>query len=157
MRPRDKKGRFAPETRSLSEKFVQCVQPVPGGCWDWLGTKIKGGYGVISVGPSNTKLAHRVSYEMHVGPIPPGLTIDHLCRNPSCVNPAHLEAVTQRVNNLRGQTITSVNSKKQACVNGHLFDEVNTYMRPSGHRDCKQCIRARGRAYRARRKEGEII
>lgn len=67
-----------------------------GGCWLWTGHHDRNGYPEIKIGGRRGKraLAHRVSYEAHIGPIPPGLEIDHLCRVRSCVNPAHLEAVT---------------------------------------------------------------
>lgn len=68
-------------------------------CWNWIGALNSKGYGCISTGGKNKNgLVHRVSYELHVGPIPDGLTIDHLCRNKVCVNPAHLEPVTIRTN-----------------------------------------------------------
>ena len=75
------------------------------GCWDWVGTKTRFGYGLARLGPRNTPLrqAHRMMYERHKGPIPKGLVIDHLCRNTSCVNPDHLEAVTQKENIRRGK------------------------------------------------------
>ena len=69
----------------------------PGGCWLWLGLKNESGYGRIEVGGRNLK-AHRRAYELTVGPIPDGLTIDHLCRTKACVNPRHLEPVTLREN-----------------------------------------------------------
>lgn len=63
------------------------------GCWLWQGTLDPLGYGRFG-----RKLAHRCGYERHIGPIPAGLVLDHLCVNPPCVNPAHLEPVTQSVN-----------------------------------------------------------
>lgn len=80
----------------LETKFI--VTP---GCWLWLGTKTRTGYGQIGISRSRMDYAHRVSYRLYVGPIPDGLHIDHLCRNTSCVNPDHLEPVTQSENNRR--------------------------------------------------------
>lgn len=65
------------------------------GCWIWLGCT-SGGYGLFGIATSKSAKAHRIAYEIAYGPIPDGLQIDHLCRNPTCVNPCHLEAVTQK-------------------------------------------------------------
>lgn len=71
-------------------------------CWIWTGAVTSAGYGTLRVDGRLT-LAHRHSYELHIGPIPDRHTIDHLCRQTRCVNPAHLDAVTQRVNVRRGR------------------------------------------------------
>ena len=83
------------------EKFETKFKIVESGCWEWqYGTQF--GYGVAR--HNNKKMpSHRVSYELYVGEIPAGLHIDHLCRNKLCVNPEHLEAVTQLENTLRGR------------------------------------------------------
>ena len=81
--------------RSLATKIA-----VDDGCWEWLGAKGRGGYGLVKVN-GRMRSAHRVLYECFIGPIAEGLQIDHLCRNKSCVKPAHLEAVTPRENTLR--------------------------------------------------------
>lgn len=74
-----------------------------GECWIWTGARNRAGYGVIGAGRrgEGTMLAHRLSYEVHTGPIPEGLHLDHLCVTPACVRPEHLEAVTQQENNRR--------------------------------------------------------
>ena len=74
-----------------------------GSCWEWLAAKHKEGYGALAMNGKMLR-AHRVSYEWLVGEIPEGLVTDHLCRNPSCVNPAHLELVTNEENLRRGNT-----------------------------------------------------
>ena len=100
-----------PRKTPLADRFWSKVQKQESGCWIWTGTRTRdGGYGQIRlpglyaplIGPM--RLAHRVAYELLVGPIPAGLVLDHLCRNRRCVNPAHLEPVTQRVNIQRGET-----------------------------------------------------
>ena len=96
------------------------------------------GYGHFSI-KHKFRLAHRVAYELSVGPIPEGLTIDHLCRNHLCVNPAHLEPTTQRVNILRGTGPSALNAVKTACLRGHSFDAQNTITNKRGTRSCRQC------------------
>lgn len=110
-------------------------------CWLWTGTTNGVGYGLLS---SNNKkvYAHRFSYEWFVGPIPAGLTLDHLCRVTRCVNPDHLEPVTNRENILRGTGFAAKNSVKTHCPQGHLYDEENTYHHPNGDgRKCRACAR----------------
>lgn len=89
--------------RPLEERFWEKVEKMaPDGCWFWLAST-RNGYGQIGQWSKGTiDYAHRVAYEMLVGPIPAGLVLDHICRNPSCVNPAHLEPVTQAENLRRG-------------------------------------------------------
>ena len=90
-------------------------------CWNWIAAKDQEGYGQFWAGTKPIK-AHRFSYEMLNGHIPEGLVIDHLCRNPSCVNPAHLEAVTDRVNLLRGVGTAARHNMATHCAHGHGFD-----------------------------------
>lgn len=92
------------------------------------------------LGPGS-KRAHRVSYETFVGPIPAGLTLDHLCRNTLCINPAHLEPVTIKENVLRGDGPTARNARKTHCDRGHAFDETNTGPNANGGRSCRACKR----------------
>lgn len=92
---------------------------------------------------------------MLIGPIADGMTLDHLCRNPACVNPAHLEPVSQRENNLRAPTsVTSINSAKTHCKHGHPYDAANTYHMPGGGRDCRKCISRRAADYKKRKAVG---
>lgn len=86
--------------RDPSDRFWAMVDRGPG-CWVWRGARKQLGYGLYRVG-AKLKQAHRVAYELMVGPIPDGLVLDHLCRNPECVNPAHLEPVTHQENIRRG-------------------------------------------------------
>jgi HNH endonuclease len=122
----------------------------PNECWEWQGCWASDGYGKVQLDGRGVG-AHRVAWELTNGPIPAGLTIDHLCRNRRCVNPAHLEAVTQQVNVLRGTSSAAVNARRTHCVNGHEFTPENTYLYNDGRRRvCRTCIFDRTRRYRRR-------
>lgn len=108
-------------------------------CWIWTAYQDKNGYGRFRSGKIKVG-AHRFSYELIKGPIPAGLTIDHLCRNPPCVNPAHLEAVTMKENVLRGIGPTAINARKTHCKHGHKFTPENTYTLKNG-KCCLVCNR----------------
>ncbi len=109
------------------------------GCWKWTGYLVRG-YGAVHL-DGHLKYVHRVIYELLVGPIPQGLELDHLCRNPTCVNPDHLEAVTHRENVLRGMSISANRARQTRCKRGHPFDLANTYVGPEGNRQCRACAR----------------
>ena len=114
-------------------------------CWIWQRVLGTAGYG--QVWRQGKKVgAHRAYYEELVGPIPERLTIDHLCQNIRCVNPGHLEPVTQRINNLRSDNPAAINARKTHCIRGHEFTPVNTYVARDGKRACKECRRSRDRA-----------
>jgi hypothetical protein len=124
-------------------------------CWEWTGTRSRG-YGNIWW-RGKVLRAHRAAYELLRGAIPSGLTIDHLCRNHSCVNPEHLEAVTHEANVLRGLSPSAIHARKTHCIHGHPFDEANTYRTAKGWRFCKTCQRARKAARKAARRKGEVL
>ena len=86
--------------RPLEDRLMDRVVRVDG-CWVWTGAVSTGGYGRIGIDGNRLAQAHRVAYQLYVGPIPEGLHVDHLCRNRLCVNSDHLEAVTQAENNRR--------------------------------------------------------
>ena len=125
------------EQAKVEERFWAKVDKTPA-CWNWIGATTGLGYGNLRWKGRNAK-AHRVAYELLVGPIPQGLTIDHLCRNRACVNPAHMESVTMRDNTLRGQTVTAANAKKTHCPNNHPYDLLNTWIAKDGSRHCRAC------------------
>lgn len=129
--------------------YVDKNGPIPeshpelGHCWLWTGSKNGAGYGSFYFKGRQIKAARWI-YERKKGPIPEGLVLDHLCKNPSCVNPFHLEPVPQRENVIRGNGPTSNNARKTHCPKGHPYDESNTYYTPStGWRNCLICQRER--------------
>lgn len=132
---------------------VPVERPELGPCWLWTGGKCRG-YGIVQVQrhqlPKQIK-AHRFLYESVNGPLPKGVTLDHLCRNPGCVRSDHLEAVTMRENTLRGVGPSAVNARKTHCIHGHPFEGKNLYMTPTGLRACRTCSKnkEKRRVYRA--------
>jgi hypothetical protein len=121
-------------------------------CWLWTaGVSGNTGYGNVWW-KGTTHSAHRVAYELAVGPIPDGLTLDHLsglCGNRHCVKvvadeygPAHLEPVTHRVNNMRSSSPSALNAQKTHCKRGHEFTPENTYVAPDrpNSRACRKCL-----------------
>lgn len=138
--PTKAKGRPpSPVLPRLASKFT-----VSDGCWEWTGTRTYG-YGRFRLRGKYVQ-AHRLMYELLVGPIPDGLQLDHLCRNRACVRPSHLEPVTQRENILRGEGPTANNATKTHCRYGHEFTPENTYQVKTGGRFCRACARARWHA-----------
>lgn len=121
------------------------------GCWLWTGAINRHGYGQFLLSDGKRRAAHRVVYEVMVGPIPEGLQLDHLCRNRACVNADHLEPVTSRENTMRGDSPKLQALRwllKTHCPQGHEYDEANTYRyrnhytgRPA--RACRACHRER--------------
>jgi hypothetical protein len=123
------------------------------GCSVWQRAKTKAGYGQVPI--NGNMLYHRIYYENHIGPIPEGLVLDHLCKNAACCNPDHLEPVTQAENMRR--------TRRPSCGRGHKMTDGNVYVAPSGARQCRECIRLRKRdlahrlaaEHRARRMSAE--
>ncbi len=141
----------------IEERF-NALHEKTDGCWKWIGSTNGRGYGQMSV-RNRPKAAHRVSYELHKGPIGKGYQIDHLCRNRGCVNPEHLEAVSQRDNVLRGVGSGAINAKKTHCAKGHPYSGDNLIKTLSGQRKCRTCQSAYKKEKRQRArdalKEGE--
>lgn len=118
-------------------------------CHIWVGGKESRGYGQFYLGGKSIG-AHVAAYMLHIGEIAKGLTIDHLCKNKSCVNPRHLEAVSMRENVLRSNNTAAINARKTHCKNGHEFSLENTYRFKNTHnggsyRTCKTCWKSRER------------
>jgi hypothetical protein len=123
-------------------RFWRRVKLAPANeCWPWLGASMElQGYGVFCLRRGKTVLAHRFAYQEVRGiEIPAKMQVDHLCRVRLCVNPIHLEAVTQRENLRRGMGFAGVNARKPTCPEGHPYDWM--YLRADGKDDrrCSQC------------------
>ena len=118
------------------ERFWEKVGIEENGCWQWIGAKNRKGYGFF-FWKGKQRYAHRVVWDMRHGEFPPdNLTIDHLCGNPGCVNPEHLELVTIQENIRRA---VHANRQKTHCKHGHPFDVENTIFHKSGQRVCRTC------------------
>jgi len=131
------------------ERFWANVnRSAPASCWEWQAHRSRDGYGRLRAqapgsGEARMVSAHRVAYELSVGPVPEGLQLDHLCRNRACCNPAHLEPVTCQDNVRRGISPPAAHAAQAECINGHPFDEANTYFwRARRSRACRACGRA---------------
>ncbi len=138
IRERDTAGRYVPI--DAEQRFWSKVKKTDT-CWTWQGTRhnAKHDYGQFSVG-NRYVLAHRFAYELLVGPISDGLELDHLCRNPPCVNPEHLEPVLHVENVRRGLLSTRI---QVLCKRGHPLSKA--FVRPDGTRACRLCHNARDR------------
>ncbi len=136
-------------------RFWEKAFPEPNsGCWLWVGGLNQKGYGKFFYN-KRPAMAHRASYEMHVGPIPDGLELDHLCRVRCCVNPDHLEPVSSSENTKRGLTPALSRDRqlsKTHCPSGHPYSPENTYLRSNGDRSCRTCERDRKRIDMRRRR-----
>lgn len=128
-------------TKYLSRISVDDIS----GCWLWTGTQNKRGYGYLSGRKVKTPLAHRQVYGLLAGEIPPGLVLDHLCRTPICVNPAHLDPVTQQ-ENMRRATLARTH-----CPAGHALCGDNVVRRRNRKgRECRTCKQAQNMKYKRR-------
>lgn len=145
--------RIMPRKEPAELRFWRKVEKFDGGCWNWAAYRDKTGYGRFAAVSGRLVLAHRFAYETTVGPIPHGLELDHLCRNPSCVNPSHLEPVTRRENVVRGVSPNAVNAAKTHCIRGHELSRENCYTTKWPYnRECKACAQQASRDKTAMRR-----
>lgn len=145
------------EIDGLETRFWSKVKKTKS-CWEWTAATIRSRHGDLyghfyvetEREGSVMQLAHRVSYELAYGPIPEGLTADHLCRNTLCVRPDHLEVVTLKENILRGEGFSAINARKKHCLRGHPFSGSNLIVNVRGDRVCRICENATQRSSRRR-------
>jgi hypothetical protein len=130
------------------------VEP-EGDCWLWTRSLNNRGYGQVQLA-DHRGLAHRFSYEYHRAEIPAGLHLDHLCRNRRCINPWHLEPVTQRENNIRSNAPSAIAYRSNTCTRGHARTAENTYHAKNGKRFCRTCHNATEMRRRRRLKDAGV-
>ena len=129
--------RSAPRDAQIANALLK-YSVVPTGCWLWSGTIANTGYGQVWV-MGRRFSAHRFFYQSHVGPINSSQVVDHLCRNRSCVNPAHMELVTNKENILRGISPSAENARKTECKRGHKLEGDSVYLYMGKVRMCRLC------------------
>ncbi len=127
-----------PQAKNSVERIMAEQVSFSGDCWNYTGGKDRDGYGRTCINGRRGR-AHRMVDEALVGPIPEGVVIDHLCRNRSCLNPDHMEPVTNSENVKRGQNVVAINAKKTHCPKGHPYSGENLYVCPRGWRQCRAC------------------
>ncbi len=146
-------GKRGPKARSLTDRFMEKVLVIEGGCWLWQGgTVTHNGYGQIYV-EGKMRRAHRVGYELFAGPIPDGKQLNHLCRTRLCVYHEHLEVVTLEENLRAGNGPRDTRIRFQArthCKKGHELtpENIYTYLK-DGYKchQCRVCQRANARRH----------
>jgi len=141
------KGYARAETPEEQEDRFWGKVDASGDCWSWSASVGSHGYGQFRVWGDRTMVtAHRMAWTILVGPVPEGMTLDHLCRNRRCVNPDHLEVVTRGENIRRGYSPSTMARQSGVCGRGH--SEWYTRPGPEGHRRCRTCSKAMARAWR---------
>lgn len=130
-------------TDILKERFLAKTNKTDG-CWLWIGATGSNGYGQMQFGPRKQQ-AHRIAYQLYIGPIPDTLTLDHICRRRNCVNPWHVRPMTMIENSRIGNRFTA----RASCHKGHPYLPENTRLY-RGYRVCRICKREKDKAQRAK-------
>jgi HNH endonuclease len=117
------------------------IHPELGRCWIWTGA-ISRGYGNFTVAKGQTGKAHRFSYLLHWGFLG-DYQVDHKCCETRCINPHHLQLLTNKENNEKSTSPSAINKRKTHCIHGHEFIESNIIRYKDGHRRCKTCLEER--------------
>ena len=141
-------------TPKLPQVLADRIFPVEDGCWLWTGTVNRYDYGGVQWEGKPYRI-HRLIYELLIGPITEE-TLDHLCRQPSCVNPAHLEPVSLLENIRRGHAPPERNRLKIRCDHGHPLSGNNLYVTPDHRRQCRSCRRAADARYKVNKRKARI-
>ena len=130
-----------------------------GGCWLYKGGLDTTGYGRVMLkcatptSVRTTGAVHRVVYAECVGPIPSGMTLDHLCRNRACCNPLHMDVITLAENIRRGESISTRYARRATCPAGHQYDGIS----PSGGRRCSLCVAVSNKLNYAKRAKNVVV
>lgn len=153
----------APQPAREADRLFSRGEPGPGGCILWTGCTDSNGYGRFSRRSGETEFVHRVVYELTKGQIPAGLVIDHACHNIDlqclggacfhrrCINPDHLEAVTQSENRVRSPLTKGI--RRTHCYRGHEYTTDNVMLLSDGRRSCRTCYVRRTQKYAAKRRK----
>lgn len=143
-------------TADVGQRITERVRVTSRECWEWQGAINSKGYGQLSIN-GTSKSVHRVSYTLVNGPLAEGIEIDHLCRNRTCCNPRHLEAVTRLDHASR-----SIEARKTYCLRGHAYTPENTIVKKRGSgrgeiRNCRTCSRDAQRRIRETKKATSYV
>lgn len=139
----------------LEDHFWSKVEVSDSGCWEWTASLDTGGYAQLGRGGKNLR-GHRVAFQAAGNTLVRGLVIDHLCRNRKCVNPDHLEQVSNQENLRRGESPSAENSRKTHCKNGHPLSGENLFVARNSSRQCRICQRRRKRESHRRNREKNL-
>ena len=139
------------------DTFMRKINVSPSGCWEWTGIRNREGYGIYNMSNlTRSRLAHRISFALHIGPPLKDSKVCHHCDNPPCVNPSHL-FIGRDEDNVRDmwekkRSFTPFKTSPM-CKRGHLFTEVSTYWKPNGRRTCRICSNIQKRNYNKTKRE----